>query len=540
MYQFYTLLLSFIFLGNLNGQITITDADLTGSSNVTWTNDQEYLLDGYVFLEANGKLTIEAGTVIKGIASPTNEDNASALIITKGAQIFAEGTSTEPIIFTSELDDVSISTELNNQNKGLWGGVIILGNGIVGVNGGTENIEGIPSTEGRAEYGGDDNTDNSGVIKYVSIRHAGTALEANNEINGLTLGGVGSGTEIDFIEVYANKDDGIEWFGGAVAVKHAVVSFCGDDSFDFDQAWDGKGQYWFSLQDELSNRAGEWDGSEESNLMPVTSLKLSNATFIGAGNVTENEDGNDAMRIRDAAAASVYNSLIIDFANGAIVADDDFDGDSYDRLVAGDMEFSNNVFYTFGDGDEFEQIMDTDGADPTVLLNILEANECVIADPIIGGISREADGGLDPRTSSYLTNFQAAFSLEDDFFDDVDYIGAFSNSTNWAKGWTALDEYGYFGDLVLVGLEETEISELTIFPNPTNGLTQISFENETDSNVTIQVRNILGQLISSNKISATSGKTNLSVDLTSAQSGTYLVSISSGNGTTSTRKIIKK
>ena len=246
------------------------------------------------------------------------------------------------------------------------------------------------------------------------------------------------------------------------------------------------------------------------------------------------------MRIRDAAAASVYNSLIIDFANGAIVADDDFDGDSYDRLVAGDMEFSNNVFYTFGDGDEFEQIMDTDGADPTVLLNILEANECVIADPIIGGISREADGGLDPRTSSYLTNFQAAFSLEDDFFDDVDYIGAFSNSTNWAKGLTALDEYGYFGDLVLVGLEETEISELTIFPNPTNGLTQISFENETDSNVTIQVRNILGQLISSNKISATSGKTNLSVDLTSAQSGTYLVSISSGNGTTSTRKIIKK
>ncbi len=539
MTKIYTLL--FIILTcAIQAQIVVTDADLTSDSDVTWTNSQEYILDGYVFLEAGGKLTIEPGTVIKGASVPTTGDNASALIITRGAQIFAEGNANEPIIFTSEFDDVNDPSELDNSDKGLWGGIIILGNGEVGVDGGTENIEGIPSTEGRAEYGGSDNADNSGVIKYVSIRHAGTALDANNEINGLTLGGVGSGTEIDYIEVYANKDDGIEWFGGAVAVKHAVVSFCGDDSFDFDQAWDGKGQFWFSLQDEVSNRAGEWDGSEESNLLPVTSVTISNATFIGGGSVSENEDGNDAMRIRDAAAASVYNSVVIDFANSAIVLDDDFDGDTYDRLVAGDMDFSNNVFFSFGDGDSFETIMDTDGADASVLLDILNNNDCVVADPIIGGISREADGGLDPRTSSTLTNFDAAVTLEDSYFDAVSYIGAFSNTNNWALGWTALDEYGYFGDLVLTSNKETEIKGLSIYPNPTSGFASIELESVENLDLTVEVRNVLGQVVANTKDSVVSGNNTISLNLSSLRNGTYIITLSLSNGETSTRKIIKK
>lgn len=540
MSKIYTLFFLLGIVFNLNAQITITDDDLTSTSDVTWTSDQEYFLDGYVFLEPGGKLTIHAGTVIKGISTPTTGDNASALIITKGAQIFAQGNSSSPIIFTSEFDDVTDNTELGNDDKGLWGGIIILGNGIVGVDGGTENIEGIPSTEGRAEYGGNDNFDNSGVLKYVSIRHAGTALEANNEINGLTLGGVGSGTEIDYIEVYANKDDGIEWFGGAVGVKHAVVSFCGDDSYDFDQAWDGKGQFWFSVQNEESNRAGEWDGSEESNLMPVTSLTVSNVTFIGGGQSTVNEDGNDALRIRDAAAASVYNSIFIDFADAAFVIDNDFDGDSYDRLADGAMNFSNNVFFNFGAGDTYETIMNTDGGESSALLDILNANNCVIADPGIGGISRQPDGGLDPRTSSALTNFQAAVSVEDDFFDDVSYIGAFSNGTNWAEGWTALDAYGYFGDLVVTSNEETEITELAVYPNPTTGLSMINFESDESLQMNLEVRNVIGQLILSQNQAIQSGTNTIELDLTQVNTGTYIITMQTSAGAIYTQKIIKK
>ena len=540
MSKIYTLFFLVTLVFNLNAQITITDSDLTETSDVTWTSDQEYFLDGYVFLEAGGKLTIEAGTVIKGISTPTTGDNASALIITKGAQIFAQGNSSEPIIFTSEFDDVTDNNELDDEDKGLWGGIIILGNGIVGVDGGTENIEGIPSTEGRAEYGGNDNSDNSGVLRYVSIRHAGTALEANNEINGLTLGGVGNGTEIDYIEVYANKDDGIEWFGGAVGVKHAVVSFCGDDSYDFDQAWDGQGQFWFSVQNEESNRAGEWDGSEESNLMPVTSLTVSNATFIGGGQSTVNEDGNDALRIRDAAAANVYNSIFIDFADAAFVIDNDFEGDSYDRLADGNMNFSNNIFFDFGAGDTYETILNTDGGESSVLVDILEANNCLIADPIIGGISRQPDGGLDPRTSSSLTNFQAAVSVEGDFFEDVSYIGAFSNGTNWAEGWTALDAYGYFGDLAVTSNEETEITELSVYPNPTNGLSMINFESAESTKMTLEVRNVLGQLIISQNQAIQSGANTIELDLTQINAGTYVITMQTASGEITTQKIIKK
>jgi len=538
MVKFYASLIFTLFLVSLTAQITVTDSDLTSSSNVTWTNDQVYILDGYVFLEAGGKLTIEPGTVIKGKATPSFIDNASALIITKGAQIFAEGTASSPIIFTSELDDVNNNSELNEGNNGLWGGLIILGNGIVGVDGGKENIEGIPSTEGRAEYGGNDNDDNSGILRYVSIRHAGKALEANNEINGLTLGAVGRGTIIDYIEVYANKDDGIEWFGGAVNVKHAVVSFCGDDSFDFDQSWNGNGQFWFSLQNENGNRAGEWDGSEASDLGPSVVVTVSNATFIGAGSTTTNEDGNDALRIRDAAAAKVYNSLFIDFADRAIRVDDDFDGDSYDRLENGEFAFKNNVFYNIAAGDDYDAITKA-GDDKTALLDLLENGDNLVTNPAIGGISRSTDGGLDPRTSSALTNFQAAIAVEGDFFDNVDYIGAFSNNTNWAKGWTALDAYGYFGDLVLTDTKNTQLTDLAVYPNPTTDLLQITFESKERIETVLEVRNILGQLISVNSLTAQAGENRLSIDLSNEINGTYLLTISTKDGLRSTKKLIK-
>lgn len=197
--------------------IQITDASINAGDNVTWTKSNVYILDGLVFVEEGATLTIEAGTVVKG--KPGEGENASALIIARGAKIYANGTANEPIIFTFEADDPADPFDQSLEATGQWGGLIVLGKSVINDPAGENNIEGIPSDEVRGLYGGTDVNDNSGVIKYVSIRHGGTNIGANNEINGLSLGGVGAGTTIEHVEVFRNQDDGFEFFGGTVKCK---------------------------------------------------------------------------------------------------------------------------------------------------------------------------------------------------------------------------------------------------------------------------------------------------------------------------------
>lgn len=155
----------------------------------------------------------------------------------------AEGSASEPIIFTSIADEIEpgeiASPNLDPTLNGLWGGLIVLGNAPISADAASVQIEGIPPSDQNGLYGGSDADDNSGSIKYVSIRHGGANIGEGNEINGLTLGGVGSGTTIENIEIVANQDDGVEWFGGAVSVKNVVVWNTGDDAIDTDQAWSG-------------------------------------------------------------------------------------------------------------------------------------------------------------------------------------------------------------------------------------------------------------------------------------------------------------
>ena len=202
-------------------EITISD-DGTGTGTTTWTSDNTYILSGFVFVNSEDTLTIEAGTVIKGAAG--TQANASALIVARGAYINAVGTAEDPIIFTFEGDPLDGSIPYTT--KGQWGGLIVLGSAKLNSVPGESAIEGIPTTEVRGLYGGTDDSDNSGIIKYISVRHGGTDIGAGNEINGITFGGVGSGTTIDYVEVISNADDGLEFFGGTVCVKHAIVSFC--------------------------------------------------------------------------------------------------------------------------------------------------------------------------------------------------------------------------------------------------------------------------------------------------------------------------
>lgn len=523
--------------------VVVKDSDV-GGGVTSWTATNEYHLDGYIFVESGAVLNVEAGTVIKGLASPSTGDISSALIVSRGGQIFAEGTENDPIVFTAEFDDISDPTDLTDADKGLWGGLILLGSATVGVDGGVQNIEGIPSTEGRAEYGGTTDDDNSGTLKYVSIRHGGSKLEANNEINGLTLGGVGSETIIDYIEVFANLDDGIEFFGGKVDVKHAVVSFCGDDSYDYDQSWDGKGQFWFSLQDKLSNRAGEWDGSESSDLQPKVSPLISNATFIGAGPTSENDDNNDAMRIRDDGAVHLWNSIVTDFARRAIILDNDSDQDSYQRFMQGDITFNNNVFHEFGAGSSFADIVSTDGGDDNLLVSHLENNANVIADPSIAGISRFPDNMLDPRINGDGAAFGKGVSVDDSWFETTTYIGAFDSETNWADGWTALAVNGYFGDVVSAiddpALSSTD-EKMWVFPNPAESIINVSFELEIASVLDVSIIDMLGRKVAQpiSQESFFAGKNSIQANLQPIAQGTYMIVLIESGSIISRRVFVK-
>lgn len=211
------------------------------SENTTWESGNVYVLGNRIAVLNGATLTIEPGVIVKGQAG--TGANATALLIARGGKIMAEGTATEPIIFTSLIDEIEPgqveSPNLEPGLNGLWGGLIVLGKAPISADAEAVQIEGIPASDQNGLYGGADDKDNSGVIRYVSIRHGGANIGEGNEINGLTLGGVGSGTVIENVEIVSNQDDGIEWFGGTVNVTNAVVWNAGDDAIDTDQAWAG-------------------------------------------------------------------------------------------------------------------------------------------------------------------------------------------------------------------------------------------------------------------------------------------------------------
>ena len=246
----------------------------------TWTPENTYILATRVTIEPGAILTIEPGTVIKGEAGA--EANATALLVARGAQINAEGTVDKPIIFTSVADEI-VSGEIESPNlpvniSGLWGGVIVLGNAPISADASAVQIEGIPPSDQNGLYGGSDPEDNSGILKYVSIRHGGTDIGEGNEINGLTLGGVGSGTLIDHVEVVSNVDDGIEFFGGTVNATNLLVWGQGDDAYDCDQAYSGTVDNFVYIAGAESDHGLELDGPEGST---TGSFTLKNGTLKG-------------------------------------------------------------------------------------------------------------------------------------------------------------------------------------------------------------------------------------------------------------------
>jgi len=316
----------------------------TISENKTLDASKIWLLKGRVAVENGATLTIPAGTIIKA-ASGTGAD-ASTLIIARGATLIADGTAEAPIVMTSVSDNIQVGgtypssgPALNVDTRGLWGGLLVLGNAPCSLsNDVTElQIEGIPTSDTNGLYGGSDAEDSSGSLQYISIRHGGAEIGEGNEINGLTLGGVGSGTTINHIEVLGNVDDGIEFFGGTVNATNLLVWGQGDDAIDIDQAYAGTIDGALVVLTAASDHGFEIDGPEGSS---TGRFVLKNATVIGATDdcAAEGVDGEMAD-FRKGATGDVLNILFKDFSGGKDVElDASADAATY---TAGTLTFEN-------------------------------------------------------------------------------------------------------------------------------------------------------------------------------------------------------
>ena len=234
-----------------------------------------YLLKGWVYIADGSELTIEPGTIIKG-----DKDTKAALIVERGGKLYAKGTAASPIVFTSE-------QAKGNRRPGDWGGVILCGK--------AENNQKEMQIEGgpRTKHGGNDNADNSGILSYVRIEFAGYPFQTDKEINGLTFGSVGSGTQIDHIQVSYSNDDSYEWFGGDVNCKYLIAYHGWDDDFDTDNGFSGKVQFGLAVRDPRIADASQSNGFESDNcadgsaVSPYTTATFSNITFIGPKQTSE-------------------------------------------------------------------------------------------------------------------------------------------------------------------------------------------------------------------------------------------------------------
>jgi len=322
------------------------DSTLEGtiSENKTLDASKIWLLKGRVAVENGVTLTIPAGTIIKA-ASGTGAD-ASTLIIARGATLVADGTAEAPIVMTSVSDNIEVGgtypssgPALNVDTRGLWGGLLVLGNAPCSLsNDVTElQIEGIPTSDTNGLYGGSDAEDSSGSLQYISIRHGGAEIGEGNEINGLTLGGVGSGTTINHIEVLGNVDDGIEFFGGTVNATNLLVWGQGDDAIDIDQAYAGTIDGALVVLTAASDHGFEIDGPEGSS---TGRFVLKNATVIGATDDCDAEGVDGEMAdFRKGATGDVLNILFQDFSGGKDVElDASADATTY---TAGTLTFEN-------------------------------------------------------------------------------------------------------------------------------------------------------------------------------------------------------
>jgi len=433
--------------GGSAGVVEIT-ADITVATK--WTADKIYLLKNNVFVTNNSVLTIEPGTIIKG-----DKSTKGALVITRGSKIEAVGTVDKPIVFTSNI-------AAGARGPGDWGGLVLLGKAKNNL-GTSIAIEGISDATDKGKHGGTEDADNSGTLKYVRVEYAGIPLGPDNEINGITFGSVGSGTTIDYVEVYRSGDDAFEWFGGSVNAKHLLAVGTWDDDFDTDNGFSGKIQFAVaqrlaSVADVSGSNAFESDNmSSGENSLPQTSAVFANVTVLGpvdvagAGNINANYQ--HAAQIRRNSAISIFNSVFAGYTEGIFYDDERPAGkaeNSSSNYISGKSVFANNL--VLGSNGKSNQIKATNATTLALISAGLNANNVFTPGSYAASVMKDAykyspdlvvaakqgtpnftliDASV-AKTGALFTHAKVA----DAFFEKVAYRGAF-DTVDWTAGWAS-------------------------------------------------------------------------------------------------------
>ncbi len=390
---------------------------LTGTikEDLTLTADTQWLLRGGVFIGDDVEqttLTIEPGTTIFG-ETATN----GMLVIQRGSRILAEGTLEAPIVFTS-------SKEEGSRARGDWGGVIINGRAPVNSCADQEVACEAFGEGGTGFYGGGDPDDNSGVLRYVRVEFAGSLISPDNELNGLGLQGVGSGTTLDFIQVHMGKDDGVEFFGGTVNFKHILTTGIADDNLDWTDGWQGKGQFFVALQyDDAGDNGVEADNNGEDNTAsPRSTPVLSNITLIGQ---PDSELSDIGVLLREGTGGQLHNAIVTGWNETCLDIDNP---ETFANAERGDLIVANSLLdcaAAFGAGDD----------DPFTVEDFFNAMN---TGNTLGNARLIDPYGDTPdfRPGEGSEMITGAVVPADSFFEPVSFRGGVGPDDDWTAGWT--------------------------------------------------------------------------------------------------------
>jgi hypothetical protein len=408
---------------SISGRLVASDADASG--NITLSNDTVWALEGAVFVGNDNadsvNLVIEPGTIVFG------RSGSDYLVVSRGSDIEAIGSVAKPIIMTSFNDVIG-----DEVRAGQWGGVIILGNApsTKCPQDGTDCSLQVEGVDSGAVFGGSDSADDSGTLNYVVVKYAGFEIAPDNELNGITFGGVGSGTTIDYLQVHANADDGVEFFGGSVSAKHLVLTAIQDDSVDWDNGYNGKLQYVYiehAADGSDANRGIEGDGDGGDGLN-FSLPQLANITIVGNDFDTADAD-SEGVLLRDQTGAHIMNMLITGSAGMGECLEMDTDDTVQGNLSDGDITISNSVIACA------EAFNSPDGAvDLESWFTTQQSANQLVAYTDRSNIGLNIDGTLTSESS--LLNAGGDPSAVDGFFDSNTFVGAVGTSANdWRQGW---------------------------------------------------------------------------------------------------------
>ncbi len=472
------------------GTPTVTvEGELTSST--TWTSNNVYLIKGFFYVRDGATLTIQPGTVIRG-----DQNTKGTLLIERGAKLIANGTETQPIVFTSNI-------AAGSRAYGDWGGVVLCGKATINVPGGTAIIEGGPTSV----YGGGanpDDADNSGSLKFVRIEFPGIPFVPDKEINGLTMGAVGSGTTLDHIQVSYCGDDSYEWFGGKVNAKHLIAFRGWDDDFDTDFGYRGMIQYAVSLRDKDIADPGSGSNSFESDNdgagstnTPVTQPIFSNVSSFGpkyTAGTSINSNFKRAMHLRRNTRTTVYNSVFAGWPTGLFIDGTAAQGNA----TAGDMKMQRTVLSGMGTffASSFERSFFT---------TVSFGNDTMATNDLLMYI--------DPFNLGQ-PNFQLQSGSE------------LNSGSIWPQ----------------TGIKERNINAFaaSVYPNPVSSYATISLTLDKSQELSVNIYDLTGHKIAAiEKAQYGTGENTIRYDASALTKGMYFIQVTDGIKSTSLKMIVK-